>query len=568
MNAPQMAADPAGAAFRDLPALVAAHARAQPAASALVCGPHALSWAAFDAEVERVAASLQRGGLAPRQCVAICGATSIGYVVAFVGALRAGLAVAPLAPGSTPTQLAAMAEDAQARLVFIDEDVATQRVPWPAGVSVVPLEALQPGVPSSPPSVPWLCALGTRAQPVAIEPDWPFNIIYSSGTTGTPKGIVQPHAMRWAHVRRGALSGYGPQARTLIATPLYSNTTLVCLMPTLGWGGCAVLMPKFEVEGYLALAEAERITHTMLVPVQYQRLMAHPRFGAYDLSSFRFKFCTSAPFAAELKADILARWPGGLVEYYGMTEGGGTCILHAHAHPHKLHTVGQPAEGHDIRLIDEQGVEIPRRTPGGASVASGEVVGHSPAMMTGYHGQSALTREAEWFDEQGRRYIRTGDIGRFDEDGFLVLHDRRKDMVISGGFNIYPSDLEAVLRQHPQVADVAVVGVPSARWGETPVAFVVARPGAAPDASAPSRPAHAPALSPRTSEDALAATLREWANAQLGKTQRLAAVRLVAELPRSSIGKVLKRELRAGWQAQHASLYPGPDLPGAVGERP
>jgi acyl-CoA synthetase (AMP-forming)/AMP-acid ligase II len=555
-------------AFRDLPRLVAEHARAQPAAPALVCGPHALSWADFDAQVERVAASLQRDGLVPRQCVAICAASSIGYVVAFAGALRAGLAVAPLAPGSTPAQLAAMAEDAQARLVFIDADVATRGLPWPPGLRVVGLEALQPGAPSAVPSPPsWLCAPGTPAQPVTIEPDWPFNIIYSSGTTGTPKGIVQPHAMRWAHVRRGALSGYGPQARTLIATPLYSNTTLVCLMPTLGWGGCAVLMPKFEVEGYLALAEAERITHTMLVPVQYQRLMAHPRFGAFDLSSFRFKFCTSAPFAAELKADILARWPGGLVEYYGMTEGGGTCILHAHAHPHKLHTVGQPAEGHDIRLIDEQGVEV-TRTPGGASVASGEVVGRSPAMMTGYHGQSTLTREAEWFDAQGRRYIRTGDIGRFDEDGFLVLHDRRKDMVISGGFNIYPSDLEAVLRQHPQVAEVAVVGVPSARWGETPVAFVVTRPGAAQDAPAPSRPAHAPALSPDTSQDALAATLLAWANAQLGKTQRLAAVRLLAELPRSSIGKVLKRELRTRWEAQHASVYSGPDLPRTAGEGP
>jgi long-chain acyl-CoA synthetase len=544
--------------LRDLPSLVAEHAQARPGAPALVCGAQALNWADFDAQVERVAASLQRDGLVPRQCVAICAASSLGYVVAFVGALRAGLAVAPLAPGSTPEQLSAMAEDAQARLVFIDEEVAARRVPWPDSVRVVPLEALLPGESAAAPS--WLCAPGTRAQPVAIEPDWPFNIIYSSGTTGTPKGIVQPHAMRWAHVRRGALSGYGPQARTLIATPLYSNTTLVCLMPTLGWGGCAVLMPKFEVEGYLALAEAQRITHTMLVPVQYQRLMAHPRFGAHDLSSFRFKFCTSAPFAAELKADILARWPGGLVEYYGMTEGGGTCILHAHVHPHKLHTVGQPSEGHDIRLIDEQGAEVPR-TPGGASVASGEVVGRSPAMMTGYHGQPTLTREAEWFDGEGLRYIRTGDIGRFDEDGFLILHDRRKDMVISGGFNIYPSDLEAVLRRHPKVADAAVVGVPSARWGETPVAFVVARAGAAPDAPTPTQTAHAPSLSPDTSQDALAATLRDWANAQLGKTQRLAAVRLVAELPRSPIGKVLKRELRARWDAQNDAPHPGPERP-------
>jgi acyl-CoA synthetase (AMP-forming)/AMP-acid ligase II len=143
-------------------------------------------------------------------------------------------------------------------------------------------------------------------------------------------------------------------------------------------------------------------------------------------------------------------------------------------------------------------------------------------MMTGYHGQPALTAAAEWFDREGQRYIRTGDIGRFDDDGFLVLMDRRKDMLISGGFNVYPSDLEAVLRGHPAVADVAVVGVPSREWGETPVGFVV--------------------LSPGTAENA--ATLLAWANARLGKTQRLSTLHLLPELPRSAIGKVLKRELR------------------------
>jgi acyl-CoA synthetase (AMP-forming)/AMP-acid ligase II len=161
----------------------------------------------------------------------------------------------------------------------------------------------------------------------------------------------------------------------------------------------------------------------------------------------------------------------------------------------------------------------------------GEVVGRSPSMMSGYHGQRALTREAEWFDAQGRRYIRTGDIGRFDADGFLVLMDRRKDLVISGGFNIYPGDLEAVLRQHPAVEDAAVVGVPSARWGETPAAWVVRRAGAAGG----------------TALDAQ--TLRAWANERLGRTQRLAGLQWLDELPRSSIGKVLKRELRERWLA-------------------
>jgi acyl-CoA synthetase (AMP-forming)/AMP-acid ligase II len=253
----------------------------------------------------------------------------------------------------------------------------------------------------------------------------------------------------------------------------------------------------------------------MLVPVQYRRLMEHPGFDAYDLSSFRMKFATSAPFPAWLKADVLKRWPGGLIEYFGMTEGGGTFILTAHEHPDKLHTVGQPAPGHDIRLIDEDGNEV-------AVGEVGEMVGHSPAMMNGYHNQPGKTLEAEWRDASGKRFIRTGDVGRLDQDGFLTLMDRKKDMIISGGFNIYPSDLESVLTSHEAVAEAAVVGVASDRWGETPIALVVLKPGAA----------------------ARADDLRDWANSRLGKTQRLAALEILPSLPRSAIGKVLKRELR------------------------
>src|SRR3546814_197207 len=143
-----------------------------------------------------------------------------------------------------------------------------------------------------------------------------------------------------------------------------------------------------------------------------------------------------------------------------MTEGGGTCILIADEHPDKLHTVGPPAPGHDIRLIDETGKPV---APGEV----GEIVGHSGAIMNAYHKQPAKTAEAEWHDETGKRFIRTGDMGRFDADGFLQLMDRRKDMIISGGFNIYPSDLEGVLREHQAIYDVAVGGVPSDDWGRS-----------------------------------------------------------------------------------------------------
>jgi acyl-CoA synthetase (AMP-forming)/AMP-acid ligase II len=492
--------------------LIRLHARQRPMQPALIDASRTLQWSALDALMDRIAAALQRDGLRAGDAVAICAASSVTYAAVFLGALRAGVAVAPLAPGATRASLARMIDDAEARILFVDADAA--EVIGPAGDGAISRIALD-GSDAGAEFDAWLAPAVARPATVVLQPSSPFNIIYSSGTTGEPKGIVQGHGMRWSHVRRSAKYGYGPEAVTLLSTPLYSNTTLVVFFPTIAFGGCVVLMPRFDGAAYLKLAQDHRATHTMLVPVQYQRLMARPDFATHDLSRFRSKFSTSAPFDAALKADVLARWPGGLIEFYGMTEGGGTCILEAHLHPTKLHTVGRPAEGSDIRLIDEAGREL---APGEA----GEVVGHSAGMMVGYHGQPERTREAEWFDAGGKRFIRTGDIGRFDEDGFLVLFDRKKDMIISGGFNIYPSDLEAVLRQHPAVTEAAVVGVPSPQWGETPVAFVVRRGG----------------------DDTDAETLLQWTNAQLGKTQRLARLRLIDELPRSAIGKVLKRELR------------------------
>ena len=321
--------------------------------------------------------------------------------------------------------------------------------------------------------------------------------------------------MRWSHTIPTETPGYGPDAISLISTPLYSNTTLVCFIPTLSGGGTVILMEKFNTEKYLQLAEKWHVTHTMLVPVQYQRLMDFPDFDKYDLSSYVMKFCTSAPFKADLKAEILKRWPGGLVEYYGMTEGGGSCMLAAHEFPDKLATVGRPMPGHDIRIIDEHGTELP-------AGQTGEIVGSSKAIMNGYHNQPGKTAETEWFSPEGVRYIRTGDVGRFDEDGFITLMDRKKDMIISGGFNIYPSDIEHLFQKNNDIADVAVVGVESRAWGETPVAFVVLKPDAA-----------------ATAED-----IKAWANGQLGKTQRVHEVVLSDDLPRSAIGKILKRELK------------------------
>jgi long-chain acyl-CoA synthetase len=486
----------------DFPAAIAAHAVARPHHVAVICGENRIDYAGFAARAEAVAATLAKLGTAPGDSVAIIAASSVDYAVLWAATLRLRATVAPLAPSSTPTQIAAMVADSGARLVFVDAagraefgNVLGDRV-------LVDLDNLDA----------WIDPTAVAPPLAPLDPQSAFNIIYSSGTTGTPKGIIQSAAMRSLHITGAKALGYGDDSVTLLSTPLYSNTTLVSFLPTLAWGGTAVLQPKFNSAEWLKLAEKHRITHTMLVPVQYRRLLADPAFDSHDLSSIQMKFCTSAPFPGELKAEVLRRMPGGLVEFFGMTEGGVSFVFPAHLHPDKLHTVGRASDGHAVRIIDEDGNDVPPGTPG-------EIVGQSPATMNGYKNRQDLTDAAFWTAPDGSRWLRTGDIGRIDEDGFLTLMDRAKDMIISGGFNIYPSDIEAVIVAQPGVKEAAVVAIASDRWGETPVAFVVA-PGADADA------------------------LRAAVNAGLGKTQRLAALVLVDELPRSHIGKVLKRELR------------------------
>jgi long-chain acyl-CoA synthetase len=498
--------------FITLDTLVRQTAVRAPARLAVVEGDHQLTYAAFNDLIDRVAAALQADGLKPRDVISICAYSSIEYAATFLGALRTGVAVAPLAPSSTSADFAAMLKDSGAKVLFMD--AANAAAMGHAANSPAVLRVALDGGAGGRPFGAW-CARRTKPASVAIDPESVFNIIYSSGTTGTPKGIVHSHSMRWRQYSQWEALTHRPDGVTVLSTPLYSNTTLVCFNPTLAAGGTVVLMRKFDARGFLELCEKHRATHTMLVPVQYRRIMALPDFDSFDLSSFVMKFSTSAPFAAGPKADVVKRWPGGLVEYYGMTEGGGTCMLLAHEHPDKLHTVGRPMANHEIRLVGEDGEEV---APG----ETGEIFGHSPNIMIGYLNRPAKTAETFWHDATGKRFVRTGDVGRFDSDGFLILMDRKKDMIISGGFNIYPSDLEAVMVEHDDVVEAAVVAMPSEEWGETPEAFVVLKKNAAIDAAA----------------------LKAWTNSRVGKFQRLADVHLVEALPRSAIGKVLKRELR------------------------
>ncbi len=493
--------------FGNFPEILMQWSRVKGDALALIDDHRKVYWAELVGLVERLATRLVETGLQRGQSVAILGTSSVEYALVFLAAVRAGGVAAPLTTSASAEQLEGMARDSGAIHLFIDAAKAAELGPdFMADLVRIPLDSIGQ----------WMAPPGARAPEFAPAPSDPFNIIYSSGTTGIPKGIVHAHGMRWRQFAPTALSylNAGIAVRSLASTPLYSNTTMVAFLPVLLAGGCVRVMGKFDCARWLGYAQADRTTITMLVPVQYQRLMDFADFGNFDLSALRLKYCTSAPFSAELKREVLRRMPGGLIEIYSMTEGGVVCLLPAHEFPDKLHTVGRPAPGSELKVLGDDDREVPPGTPG-------NMVGRSQTMMSGYKNQPGKTAEAQWIDPAtGEVWMRMGDIGRVDADGFVELVGRAKDMIISGGFNIYPSDLEAELLKEPEVAEAAVVGVASRSWGETPVGFVVLR-------------------GDREPGSVLAAV-----NARLGKTQRLSALHRIDEMPRSHIGKLLKTDLR------------------------
>ncbi|EAQ28789.1 4-coumarate-CoA ligase, putative [Erythrobacter sp. NAP1] len=465
------------------------------------------SWTQLDDRIERLAARLVETGLERGQSVAILGASSTNYALVFLATVRAGGVAAPLTTSASPEQLEGMAADSGARHLFIDAGKAAELGDeFMPDLEHVRLEEVDA----------WMAPEGTSAPAFGPDRKDPFNIIYSSGTTGIPKGIVHSHQMRWRQFAATALSylASGLEVRSLASTPLYSNTTMVAFLAPLLAGGTVRVMGKFDCARWLDHAAGDRTTITMLVPVQYQRLMDHPGFDDHDLSSLAMKYCTSAPFSAELKREVLERMPGGLIEIYSMTEGGVVCLLACHEFPDKLHTVGRPAPGSEMKVLDDEDNEVPPGTPG-------NLIGRSHTMMSGYKNRPDKTSEAQYVDPDGGVWMRMGDIGRVDEDGFVELVGRAKDMIISGGFNIYPSDLEAELEREDDVVEAAVVGIASKQWGETPVGFVVLKENG------------------RECEEVLASV-----NARLGKTQRLSALHPIDEMPRSHIGKLLKTTLR------------------------
>lgn len=495
--------------------------------SPAVChGARTLTWAQSVPRIYRAANALTALGVTAGTRVAWLSRNSIPVHEVFLGTLLARGCAVPLPTMASREALSLMLEDAGARVVLVaDEYRGMADELKAAATGVEAWIAMDFEAPGYVPYEAWLADADASVPAASSAPSDEFNIIYSSGTTGTPKGILHRHRMRNGHAARYQ-GAFAEGSVNLVSTPLYSNTTIVVWYPAVVHGATSVLMSKFDPRGWLDLAQQHRASHAMLVPVQYDRLFREPDLASFDLSSLQYKFCTSAPMREDLKRKAVFDMPGRFTEYYGLTEGGIATVLYGNDHPDKLGSVGK-CYGGELRVIDEEGQELP---PG----RTGEIVGRNQLMMDGYINRSEATDAILWRDAEDNLFFRSGDVGRLDEDGFLYLSDRKKDVIISGGFNIYATDLELVLDRHPDVHEVAVIGVPSEQWGETPLALVVREPMG-------------------TSSET---SILEWANGQLGKGQRLSGLEFRQELPKSEIGKVLKRALRAPYWEAAASAAP------------
>jgi acyl-CoA synthetase (AMP-forming)/AMP-acid ligase II len=346
---------------------------------------------------------------------------------------------------------------------------------------------------------------------IDIQPDDPVNIIYSSGTTGLPKGIVHTHGIRGLYASTFASSWrMHPESICLHTGSIIFNGAFMLMMPAMYLGSTFVFGRHLNGQQLIEIVEKEKVTHVTTVPAQLIAMLNASNFSPEALSSLEAICCMGAPLHKKHKEAWNRHLPGTYYEAYGLTEGFFT-VLDRNDLIRKPESVGWPTPFTEIKIVDHQGQELP-------AGEIGEILGRGPLAMTGYYKQPELTGQTVI-----NGWIHSGDLGFMDDDGFLHLVDRMKDMIISGGINVYPRDIEEVIIKHPSVRDVAVYGVPSEKWGETPVAAVVLHQDAA----------------------AVPREILAWVNERVeARFQKVKDIVVLDEFPRTATGKVLKRTLR------------------------
>jgi long-chain acyl-CoA synthetase len=502
-------------------------AQSRPGTVALRHGEREVTYAQLDARSNQLAHALQDRGVGAGSRVAYLGRSS-PEVIELLGAVsKIGAVVVPLNWRLSPRELAGVIADAQAPLLIADTTYRETAERLVSG-SRTRIELRVVGAGGTGGYEQWIAAEGEgdpggRGQPADVVVQ-----MYTSGTTGTPKGVLTTHRNLAAAASTSAHWGFDETAISLTPLPLFH-------IGGIGWVYCGlwhaistILVSEFEPSAMLEMLERHRVTNPIFVPTMLQTMTAVPGARARDYSQLRTIVYGASPITTTALRETLDTFRCGLLGLYGLTEStGGVVHLdpgdHQRSGPRQrlLRSVGRPYEWVQLRICDPgTGAEL-------ATGSVGEVWLRGPNVMPGYFRRPQETARA--LSPDG--WLRTGDGGYLDEEGYLFLTDRVKDMIISGGENVYPIEVEEVLAQHPGVADVTVIGVPDARWGEAVLALVIRRSGAT--------------VQP--------AELIAFARERLASYKLPRAVEFVDELPRTPTGKVLKRELRARYTERPAT---------------